>query len=91
MGVMRWSFYNKLSGKKKLNQAHYLVHNFRLFDKIKFEGKECFIFGRRNTGYFDIRTLDGTKIHASASVKKLELLEKGKSLLWERRRLEVAS
>lgn len=77
-------------GKKKLNQASYLVHNFRLFDKVKFEGKECFIFGRRNTGYFDIRTLDGTKIHASASVKKLELLEKSKSLLWERRRLEVA-
>jgi len=81
---------NILKGsKKKLNQAPYLVHNFRLFDKVKFGGKECFIFGRRATGYFDVRTLDGTKIHASASVKKLELLEIKKTLLWERRRLSV--
>ena len=73
-------------GKKKLNQAPYLVKGFRLFDKIEFEGKECFVFGRRSTGYFDLRTLDSTKIHASASIKKLKLLEPRKSLLWERRK-----
>ncbi len=72
-------------GKKKLNQAQYLVKGFRLFDKVRFEGEECFIFGRRSTGYFSLKTLDGTKIHASGSSKKMELLEKGKSLLWERR------
>ncbi len=72
-------------GKKKLNQAPYSVKGFRLFDKIEFEGKECFIFGRRSTGYFDLRTLDSSKIHASASVKKLKLLEIRKGLLWERR------
>jgi N6-L-threonylcarbamoyladenine synthase len=73
-------------GKKKLNQAPYLVKGFRLFDKVKFQEKECFIFGRRSSGYFDLRTLDGIKIHASASVKKLELIELRKSLLWERRK-----
>jgi RRXRR protein/HNH endonuclease len=73
-------------GNKKLNQAPYLVKGFRLFDRVEYEGKECFIFGRRSSGYFDLRTLDGTKIHASASVKKLKLLEKRKSLLWERRK-----
>jgi N6-L-threonylcarbamoyladenine synthase len=72
-------------GKKKLNQAPYLVHGFRLYDKVEFEGKECFVFGRRSSGYFDLRTLDGTKIHASASVKKIALLAQRKSLLWERR------
>ena len=41
--------------------------------------KECFIFGRRSIGYFDLRTLEGTKIHASASYKKLKLLEKQKN------------
>lgn len=76
-------------GVKKLNQAPYLVKDFRLFDKVLFEGQECFIFGRRSTGYFDLRTLDGTKIHASASVKKLELLEQRKSLLTERRKQGV--
>lgn len=73
-------------GKKKLNQAPYLVKGFRLFDKVKYQEKECFIFGRRSSGYFDLRTLDGIKIHASASVKKLKLIELRKSLLWERRK-----
>jgi hypothetical protein len=47
-------------------------------------GKECFVFGRRTSGYFDIRTLDGTKVSASASHKKLELLEKAKGYILER-------
>jgi len=72
-------------GKKKLNQAPYLVKGFRLFDKVEFNEKECFIFSRRSNGYFDLRTLEGVKVHASASVKKLKLLETRKVLLWERR------
>ena len=72
-------------GKKKLNQSPYLVKGFRLFDKVEYEGKIGFIFGRRATGYFDIRTLDGTSIHKSASCKKLKLLNIRKSLLIERR------
>jgi hypothetical protein len=71
-------------GKRKLNQAPYLVKGFRLFDKVKFEDKECFIFGRRTSGFFDLRTLNGDKIHDSANVKKLELLEQRKGLLFER-------
>lgn len=72
-------------GIKKKNQAPYLVHGYRLFDKVLYEGRECFIFGRRSTGYFDLRLLSGEKIHASASYKKLQLLEPRKSLLTERR------
>ena len=72
-------------GKKKLNQASYLVKGFRLFDKVEFEGQVCFIFGRRSNGYFDIRKLNGEVISRSASWKKLKLLEIRKSLLMERR------
>lgn len=72
-------------GNKKLNQAPYLVKDFRLFDKVKYDGQECFIFARRNSGYFDLRKLDGTVVHRSASFKKLELIQKRKSLLEERR------
>ena len=72
-------------GIRKLNQAPYLVHGFRLFDKVKYKGIECFIFGRRSTGYFDIRKLDGTVIHRSAKSKDLILVSKAKTLLWERR------
>lgn len=74
-------------GKKKLNQASYLVKGFRLFDKVEFEGQICFIFARRSSGYFDIRKLNGEVISRSASWKKLKLLETRKSLLIERRML----
>jgi len=81
---------NILKGsKKKLNQAPYLVKGFRLFDKVKYKGEECFIFGRRSSGYFDLRKLDGTVIHRSANCKDLKLISKAKTLLWERR-IDVA-
>ncbi|TJX13607.1 hypothetical protein E9840_08995 [Tissierella creatinini] len=52
--------------------------------KVLFQEQECFIFGRRATGYFDLRKLDGTVIHKSASVKSIKLLEKKSTLLIER-------
>ena len=62
-------------GIRKRNQAPYLVKGFRLFDKVLYQGQECFIFGRRSTGRMDIRLLDGTHINASVGFKKLKLLE----------------
>lgn len=72
-------------GKKKLNQAKKYVFSYQLFDKVKYNKEECFIFGRRTSGSFDIRKLDGTKISAGIFYKKLKLLEKRKTLLIERR------
>lgn len=72
-------------GYRKRNQADFEVKGFRLFDKVKFRGQECFIFGRRISGSFDIRTLDGSRISAGISYKKLLLLEKRKNYLVERR------
>lgn len=72
-------------GIKKLNQAPYIVKGFRLFDKVNYNNQECFIFGRRSTGYFDLRTLEGVSIHKSANCKLLKLLEQRNGLLLERR------
>ena len=72
-------------GKRKLNQAPYMVKGFRLFDKVSFDGQEGFIYGRRSSGYFDIRTLDGKKLSAGVSYKKLRLLEPRRYYLTERR------
>ena len=72
-------------GVKKRNQAEYLVKRFRLFDKVKYGGQVGFIFGRRSSGYFDIRKLNGEVIHKSASYKKIKLLDTRKTLLLERR------
>lgn len=66
---------------QKSNKLPYLIHNFHLFDKVCYENQICFIFGRRTSGYFDLRLLDNTKIHASASYKRLKLLKAASSLL----------
>jgi len=61
------------------------IHGFQMSDKVSWKGTECFIAGRRSSGYFDIRKLDGTKVHASAKVSNLRLLESARTLLTERR------
>ena len=71
-------------GIRKLNQAPKYVKGFQLFDKVIYNRQECFIFGRRSSGYFDLRLLDGTKIHRSASVKNIKLLERGRGRLIQR-------
>lgn len=68
------------------NTAPRLVKGFQRFDKVLFEDKEAFIFGRRTTGYFDLRLLDGTSIHKSAKAVGLKLLERASTLLFEKRR-----
>ena len=73
-------------GVRKCNQVPYLVKDFRLFDKVLCNGEVGFIFGRRSSGYFDIRTLSGKKISAGISYKKLLLLEKRKTFLTELRK-----
>ena len=70
-------------GIRKRNQAPYLVKGFRLFDKVLYQGQECFIFGRRSTGYMDLRLLDGTHINTSVGFKKLKLLEPRSNYLIE--------
>lgn len=70
---------------RKRNQAPYFVKGFRLFDKVMYEGQECFIFGRRSTGRMDLRLLDRTHINASVSYKKLKLIESRKNYITERR------
>lgn len=63
-------------GIRKLNQAPYKVKGFSLFDMVSYQGKLYTIFGRRSSGYFDIRTLNGTKVNkGSVSFKKLKLVQ----------------
>ena len=71
-------------GIRKANQAPYIVKGFRLWDKVLYNGQECFISGRRTSGYFALRKLDGTTITNSISFKKLRLLEPATNYLIER-------
>lgn len=72
-------------GVRRRNQAPYKVMGFRLFDKVRWNGQECFIFGRRIDGRFAIRKLDGTKINEQLSYKKIKLIEPRKNIICERR------
>ena len=65
------------------NTAPRFVEGFQRFDKVKFKGEQCFVFGRRLSGYFDLRRLDGQIIHRSAKAKKLKLIQSFNTLLWE--------
>lgn len=67
------------------NTAPRLIFGFQRYDKVNYKGQECFVFGRRSTGYFDLQKLEGTKISSSAKAKDCKLLETFKTLLAERR------
>ena len=72
-------------GIRKRNQAEYTVKGFRLFDRVEYQNHEYFIFGRRASGFFDIRNLNGQKVNkGSVSFKKLKLKETNKTYLIER-------
>jgi len=73
------------------NTAPRELFGYRRYDKVDFNGAAGFIFGRRSSGYFDIRSLDGTKIHASAKHTDLVLLERASSLLIVRRIARIAA
>jgi len=65
------------------NTAERFVKGFQRFDKVKYRGTECFIAGRRKTGYFSLKKLDGTVVSNSASYKELKLLESFRTFLTE--------
>lgn len=73
-------------GYKKNNQLIGSVFGFELFDSVIYQHKRYFVFGKRKTGYLDIRDLSGNKVNkGSISYKKLKRICKNKTILTERR------
>jgi hypothetical protein len=60
-------------GKLKKNQADYKVFGYRLNDVVKYQGNRYYIGGRRSSGYFNIRSLEGDE-KLNISYMKLEFL-----------------
>lgn len=52
-------------GTRKLNQTPKYMFGYQLFDRVLCLGQEAFVFGRRSSGGFDIRKLDGKKVNAN--------------------------
>ena len=59
-------------GKKRINQSPFEVFGFRLFDRVMFDDKYYFIYGRRLKGSFNIRHIDGGD-SKDITYKKLKL------------------
>jgi hypothetical protein len=74
-------------GIRKANQAPKEVKGFRLNDKVMYKGQECFVHGRRTSGYFDLRLFDGTKVDPCASWKNLTIIEHTNTTLTKEVRL----
>lgn len=68
-------------GSRKANQAQKYVFGFRLFDKVRWGGQDCFITGRRLRGTFVVQMLNDTKPRDGASYKRLSLLERSSNYL----------
>ena len=68
-------------GIRKRNQSSYIVNGYRRFDKVMYNDIVCFITGKRSSGYFQLKTFDGTVVSQGVSSKKLKLLEPVKGWL----------
>ena len=71
----------KKRGIRKSNQAPRYVKGFRLFDKVRYQGQESFIWGRRSSGSFLLKLLDGNKVKDGVGYKHLMLLERSENYL----------
>ena len=51
------------------------------FDKVLYQGRECFVWGRRTSGSFLLRTIDGAKVKDGVGYRNLTLLERSTNYL----------
>ena len=57
-----------------------------MFDTVEYQGKRYFVFGRRKSGYFNVRSLDGYKVNNdSISYKQLKRIRHNTTVLRERK------
>lgn len=68
-------------GIRKSNQAEKYVFGYRLYDKVLYNGIACFVWGRRTSGSFLLRQLNGTRVKDGVNYKHLKLLERSQNFL----------
>ena len=74
-------------GKRLATQTPYITNGFRLHDKVKFQGKEYFVMGRKQRGAILLKNLSGEFPGKSGEVtfRKIKLIEKAKTYMTERK------
>lgn len=71
-------------GNKRRSQTNYICFEFRLYDKVKYENKECFVFSRSSKGYFQLRFINGELFKDYVSYKKVKLLSHRNTFLFSK-------
>ena len=74
----------KMDGRKNIAKKE--INGWQRFDKVRYDGINCFIWGRMSTGYVTLKTLDGELVGQGIKMDKIQLLEKASTLLLERRK-----
>ena len=75
----------------KKNQAEHFVFGFGLMDRVKFNNIECFVYGRRTSGYFDLRDIDNNKIYTAAHIRNIKLLRHERSIIYEKKSKRIVA
>lgn len=73
-------------GIRQNNQAPFEVRGFRLFDVVSYNNQICYISGRRQSGYFTLKTIDvddnnSIKTLTNISYKKLKSVHHSSAFL----------
>ena len=63
------------NGIRRLNQASYLVKNFRLYDKVLAKNEEWYIHGRRQKGAFLLKKIFDSKVKLEITPSKIQFVE----------------
>lgn len=69
---------------RRANQCAHTMKGYHLFDKVLYDGCECFISGKRTSGRFFVKSFDGI-IAKDATYKKLRKISPAGGWLVERR------
>lgn len=70
-------------GIRKNNQAPFEVHGYRLMDYVEYAERNCFVNGRRQSGYFSLSDISGKVLAGSVSYKNLTLINHNNSNIME--------
>ena len=72
-------------GKRALHQSADVIKGFRMWDRVLYDGIECYITGKRAIGYFVLKDGMWKQVTDKAPVRKLKILERRQHIIITRR------
>lgn len=74
-------------GIRRSRKAAYIQNGFCLWEKVLYNNRECFVAGRRKSGYFLLKTLSGEVVHTAVHYSNLKHLELPHGCCVEKRKI----